>query len=188
MHARSPFCTFLVEGWRTRIYRSEIFPGFPFVPTTWKAVAFNRDNVGNIRIPKEIWDLALREIRRKTRDSVGFVASPQPISAGSIAGSEQPFVVGLDLFSVLEHFSNTNTYLPEFFMAGASEKWAIRGDSDLTVLGGDEDLISCVLNYFGGENEAIREMLRDFSVDDERHDFGMSAYIRGLVRPAESGR
>src|SRR5690606_14459662 len=143
----------------------EIFPGFPFVQQTWEALAFSRDTAGNSRLPMAVWTCLLRQIANRTRDRVAFITSPEPIHEGLVAAQTQPFVVALDERGVLTHFSDMGVYLPEFFMAGASERWAIWGDSDLTVLGGEVNVIHPVIEALGGERAVVEAMLRDFGVN-----------------------
>jgi hypothetical protein len=187
MNTPSPFAIYLAEAWRTRLFQPEIFPGFPFVQTTWTALAFSRDNAGNSRLPTTAWACLFRQLASATRDRVAFITSPEPIYEGLVAARTQPFVVALDEQSVLAHFSDMDVYLPEFFMAGASERWAIWGDSDLTVLGGQVDVISPVIDALGGKSAVTEAMLRDFGVTSEPDEYGMSVYLRGLIEKT-SGR
>lgn len=182
MSGCSPFCAFLVERWRTGLFSKEIFPGFPFRPAGWRALAFNRDTVGNIRLPEIVWHHLFREVSIRTCETVAFVASPQPITGGIVAEREQPFVVALDVQRVLAHFSDMSMYLPEFFMAGGSEHWAVWGDSDLTVLGGEFHLISTLIEELGGESKVIEDMARDFGLDEAPDSADMWAYLKGLAR------
>ncbi|WP_153022948.1 hypothetical protein [Rhodanobacter thiooxydans] len=182
----TPFCSYLSDRWRTSLFRADIFPGFPFVPLNWQALAFNRDNAGDMRLPSNIWRCLLDQAHERTRDTRAFVVSPAPIIGGVVMEREQPFVVPLDERSVLAHFSDMSLYLPEFFMSTASERWAIWGDSDLTVLGAECELITAVIEEYGGEAKAIEEMARDFGLRNTTEDHSMWTYLKGLVAQPES--
>jgi hypothetical protein len=181
MNTEAPFALYLTEAWRTRLFQPQVFPGFPFLRPAWTALAFSRDNAGNIRLPMTVWAYLLRQIANTTRDRIAFVTSPEPISGGVVAARTQPFVVALDEQSVVAHFSDMDVYLPEFFMAGASERWAIWGDSDFTVLGGEMDVICPVVDALGGKRVALEMMLQDFAVATETDEYGMSSYLKGLI-------
>ena len=189
MRTSTPFCAFLVDSWRTRLFRKEIFPGFPFVPPDWIALAFNRDNHGDVRLPDETWQKLIVEILKRTREQVALIVSPEPLIAGTVAELEQPFVVPLNGPSMLAHFADTSRYLPEFFMAGASERWAIWGDSDLTVVGGEREMMSAIIDNIGGVPAALVMMTNDFALCESPDDSDMHLYLRALLDllPGEPG-
>lgn len=176
----TPFCAHLVEGWRRRIFKDRIFPGFPFRSSEWVAMAFNRDTQGLRRMPVAVWSSALGAMRHIER--FGFIVSPDPVVSGSVSQLEQPFVVALELESVLNHFDNSEMYLPEFFMSSASESWGIWGDSDFTVLGGHVAMMEYVFECFGGATGAMQQMVDDFHLDPRSAvDASMLEYCQQLL-------
>ncbi|MHC9086273.1 hypothetical protein ACYX7E_14780 [Luteimonas sp. RIT-PG2_3] len=177
----NPFSIFLVEQWRKSIFQPQIFPGFPLKPGGWKALAFNRDRQGNTRLPEGVWRRLIDEIRRTYREEFAFVASPDPLTGGVVMEVEQPFVVRLNLDEVLAHFLRSDRYLPEFFMAGVGQKWAVWGDSDLTVVGGESSLLLSVMKEFGGEMGSVMAMTSDFGLDDSSANLPMLRYVNDLV-------
>lgn len=181
----NPFNDYLVENWRMRLFSDEIFPGFPFRPSRWTAMAFDRDSQGGIRIPEAVWTCLVNTLRNSTKERFAFVASSHPLRGGVVAERQQPFVVALDPSSVIAHFNDRTSYLPEFFMAGGSETWAIWGDSDITVIGGDPEIMSLVTSSIGSPEALVEFIARDFRLKQNAEDAEMWTYIRRLVARPE---
>lgn len=180
--SQSPFSTSLLERWRSTLICSTIYPAFPFKKESWKALAFNRDTAGNVRIPVGTWRSFLSVLETHTNDNSAFIASPTPILAGIVSDQKQPFVVPLTYDGVVAHFTQMSVYLPEFVMVGGSEKWAIWGDSDMTLLGAEESMIRPLVDGLGGDGNAIAAMAHDFGLGPGPHDEGMWRYLERLVK------
>lgn len=181
MAASNPFCLYLIEQWRNNVFKDNIFPDFPFKPADWKALAFNRDNHGLIRLPEVVWRLFIDEVKNISNEKYAFIASPDPIISGEIMRREQPFAVSLNLGDVLAHFRSSEVYLPEFFMSGVEQKWAVWGDSDLTVVGGESKLLLSLIEELGGEKGAVASMISDFGLNDSADSLTMLDYFQRLV-------
>jgi hypothetical protein len=181
MNTENPSREVLAKKWNSEIFEEEIFPGFPFRPVGWRAIAFDRDKEGSLRMPLGIWRKLLREIRGFSGQSAAFVISPVPISSGLVAERSQPFIVPLTEKGIVGHFSDMNVYLPEFFMGDASSSWAIWGDSDITVLGGKNELIDALVDEIGGREEAVKMMLESFGVDGVGASSEMVDYLTALL-------
>lgn len=173
------FSFYLLERWRAHLFNKNIFPGFPFRPTGWKALAFNRDNHG-ARLPLDVWQKVVVEFAQRTNEKYCFVMSSDPIVGGSVMSEEQPFIIPLDAKEIESHFRNSARYLPEFFMAGASEEWAVWGDSDITVLGGKAELMSVIATGLGGWEKILEMMKLDFGLTESSIDDQMRSYLEAL--------
>jgi hypothetical protein len=180
---RSALEAYLTECWRTRLFSPSIYPGSPFRKMGWLALAFNRDRQGDQRFPPHLWAALLQSIKTQTAESVAFVCSVDELLGGTTAVQEQPFLIKLELDAVLAHFTSADAYLPEFWMAGASEDWGIWGDSDFTVFGGTPSLMAPVIDVFGDSQGALTAMCADFdvSLDQDSTDEVMRIYLARLV-------
>ena len=173
------FSIYLLERWRAFIFGREIFPSFPFKKSGWRAVAFNRNNHG-ARLPPSIFQGMEEQLRKRTGENCCFVASPYPVIGGLVALEAQPFVIPFEADEMERHFRDPKYYLPEFFMVGASEDWAVWGDSDMTVMGGKSDLISGIVADYGGKLGIIEVMRLDFDLTGSTVDDQMRSYIEAL--------
>lgn len=181
MKKGSPSSEALVGSWKKDLFEQQIFPGFPFRKKSWRAIAFNRDLEGDLRIPASVWLLLVEAIQKRSGRTHALLASPYELSAGTVAQKPQPFAISLDERGIVDHFSNADFYLPEFFMSDGSESWAIWGDSDLTVLGGEADIMHDFLSKRGGDEKVLDQMFLDFGVTDTAESDEMRVYLKGVL-------
>ena len=168
----------LRQLWHEELFAPDIFPGFPFRPADWHAIAFNRDVHGNSRIALGDWEALLEVLRRRTTDKVALLLTPFPELQGR--DPVQPIVLPLEGDAVVSQFLE-GPYFPEFFLAGESRTWAIRGDSDFTIIGGQKSLMSDLIDKLGGMARVSERMQREFDVGEGQEDSSMRSYLQMLL-------
>lgn len=164
--------------WHEELFTQDIYPGFPFRPTDWHAIAFNRDLHGNSRMALSDWMQLLDVLRQGTTDKVALLLTP----FAEIHGRDpvQPIILPLEGDAVVSQFLE-GSYFPEFFLAGESRTWAVRGDSDFTIIGGQKPLMSEFIARLGGMDRVSERMNAEFAIGEGEEDASMRSYLKKLL-------
>jgi hypothetical protein len=165
--------------WHEELFSTRIYPDFPFRPRGWRAVAFNRDLHGNARIPIADWKRLLDVLRTHSTDEVALLLTPYADLNG--LDPPQPIVLPLAGDAVVSQFLDREVYFPEFFLSGESRSWAVRGDSDFSIVGGEDELMSVFIDVMGGASSVLERMKEEFGVGDCDEDREMRIYLESLL-------
>lgn len=146
------------------IFAPSIFPGFPFQPSGWSAVAFERDNYDNTRVPEDFFVVMSEEFRR---------AGEQVLFVKGIEAAAMPDAY-LEIEFSWPAYRNAmltrRNYSVEYRMVGAVQLCACWSDAELTVWGGESAVMRNVVERLGGQRTVEERMLRDFYLDENGTD------------------
>lgn len=157
------------------IFSRTIFPGFPFREPEWIAIAFERDNYDNTRMPEWFFREAADEFSADGRMLIkgyGENFCGHPSNTLELAFSWDEYK---------KFMLSKKGYSPEYLMVGAAGSWACRADGELAVFGGEPTRMNRIFARHGGKDEVFAAMQRDFSLHDEQRNSELRTYLRELV-------
>lgn len=163
--------------WRI-LFSQKIYPDFPFVKKDWLAIAFDRDNYDNTRLPEWFFGEAKLE----------FSQHQEPILLKGYGERYENIGDGIELpfeWEAYRQFMCTSkNYSPDYMMKGPANDWAFWGDPETSVWGGEAAAMERIFDRRGGKEAVFALMLEEFGIP-----FGLSAYhelqayLRRLVYP-----
>jgi hypothetical protein len=158
------------------LFAPTIFPSFPFAQRQWLAVAFDRDNYDNTRMPQWWFEAAAES----------FDATQSEILMGPCG----PYEAGDKMEIIKVPFEWTKYRLaaqdelrlcPEFILAGSRLDWGVWADPEITVWGGSSAGMNLAISRLGGKGRVLQLMQEDFGVSQSNDQQELISYLKLLI-------
>lgn len=158
------------------LFASTIFPSFPFSDLQWVAVAFDRDNYDNARMP-QWWFEAAAESFDATQSEI--LIGP----CGPYASCDQVDLVRIPFeWSKYQAAARIDLRLcPEFVLAGSRCDWGVWADPEITVWGGSSIRMNRAISKLGGNGHMLQQMQEDFGVRQADQHQELAGYLQMLI-------
>jgi hypothetical protein len=161
------------------LFEDEIFPSFPFSNVNWLAVAFERDDYDNARMPEWFFCAATRRFNQDGENKLLIMGEPVVSPHFSQETADIPFD--------WEHYRNfmlsTERSAVEYKMASEDRKCGCWTDSEMTIFGGVPEKMIELFNDFGGRNAMLAHIEQEFFLDEPSGYEDMRLFLRGLLFP-----
>lgn len=158
------------------IFGRQIFPAFPFARNDWMAIAFERDNYDNTRLPEWFFVEARNEFARP--GSQIFIKG-----YGERFGRSEGDCVGIpfEWVTYKAFMQSSENYSPEYQMQGDSSNWGFWADPEISVWGGDAAIMARIFDRKGGKAHVVDSMFKDFHLSEMSANRDLQTYLRSLV-------
>lgn len=160
-----------------RLFGDTIFPMFPFQDRGWLAIAFERNNYDNRRVPEWVFRRGIC-LAEKGSDII-ICGYGQPYS--SVNGELGAICVSADWSAYSTFMLDRKNYSPDYFIYSTTGNWGLWSDSDLTVFGGDHEMMVPILESLGGTDAAIQFMRKEFGLLDFKTNQELDKYLHALI-------
>ena len=158
------------------LFASTIFPSFPFSEQQWLAVAFDRDNYDDTRMP-QWWFEAAAESFDATQSEVLIGPCGPYAAADKIELVQIPFEWSKYQLAA----RNELRLCPEFILSGSRLDWGVWADPEITVWGGNSLAMNRAISRLGGKGHVLRLMKEDFGVDQSNEHHELIGYLKSLI-------
>jgi hypothetical protein len=160
------------------VFAERIFPGFPFTNDNWVAIAFDRDNYDNTRMPEWFFREAQAEFHRPGDVLLVKGYGEQFEKAGGVL--EVPF----EWSSYKAFMLSPENYSPEYQLKSSGIEWAFWADPEISVWGGSKEAMKRIFDRRGGRGAVLSSMFEDFHLTDFSRNRELQEFLRGLVAKA----
>lgn len=157
------------------LFSQTIYPFFPFAKKGWIAVAFDRDNYDNTRLPEWFFVEAHKEFARPGAFMYVKGYGEDFESTGECL--EIPF----EWEAYRSFMLAPKNYSPEYKIHGVANDWAFWADPEISVWGGDAAAMERIFSRIGGKEQVFALMLSDFHLSDLTANQELQGYLRGLL-------
>lgn len=157
-------------------FSSKIFPGFPFRNNDWVAIAFERDNYTNVRLPEWFFRAA-----QELLDSSGEIMLIKGYGEIFDRAPGGVITIPFDWIKFETFMLAPENYSPEYQIEGSKGDWAFWADPELSVWGGHAVIMEKIFDRFGGKQKILISMLKDFYISDIEANAQLYSYLRHLV-------
>lgn len=167
---------------RSMIFSNDI--DRPFRNEDWVAVAFDRDNYDNTRLPDDVFEDLVEVVRA---DCARFIICGS-MSKFSIDGyvPTQCEKTGTTWSEYKKFLMDNDNYAPEFFVFSESKNWGIWADMEITLLGGERRIMNKIIEKRGGVDRVLANMLDEFGVSEADYP-EFCAYLKRLIDVNDRG-
>lgn len=161
------------------LFSARIFPNFPFQREDWLAVAFERDNYDNARLPEDFFEVVSEEFRAAGESTLLIKGYGEMFDRLPGQILEIEFCWAKYRQAVL----SPPYYSVEYKLVGVAGSCACWADPELTVWGGGRETMSKVITRLGGERNLLDRMLKDFYLTPDGTDNEeLRRYLRRLIK------
>lgn len=161
------------------LFGEEIFPGFPFRNDNWLAVAFERDDYDNTRMPEWFFRAATRHFNQDGENKLLIMGEPVLSPHFSQEIGDIPF----DWEHYRSFMLSAERSAIEYKMASEDRKCGCWADPEMTIFGGAPEKMSELLNDAGGRDAMLAHIEQEFFLGEPTGNEDMRSFFRGLLFP-----
>ena len=160
------------------VFSADSSADFPFQNSEWVAVAFERNQYDNTRIPQWFF--------RTASERFGSEPNSVLLIAGDLFGQSEEDKVKRVRFTWEDYrqfMLTPEVYSVRYQMASEDLRCGCWADEDITVFGGDPELMTQVLGDLGGSDIMLAHMRKEFILSDVDAYPQFDEYLQGLLSP-----
>jgi hypothetical protein len=162
-------------------FEREIFPGFPFRNRDWRAVAFERDNYDNSRIPEWFFRSASMCFNDDGKNTLSIKGDCFALDGHVSEIVEVPF----EWEDYRDFMLSPQAFSIEYKMVSKDGACACWTDAELTVFGGEAEKMTRVLDTNGGADSILEKIEQEFFLGASSGYEEMRTFFRGLLYPEQ---